>query len=27
VSEKTRWIVEQHGLFQAYYYNHLLWKR
>ena len=22
VSEKTRWIVEQHGLFQAYYYNH-----
>ena len=22
VSEKTRWIVEKHGLFQAYYYNH-----
>ena len=22
VSEKTRWIVEQHGLFQTYYYNH-----
>ena len=22
VSERTRWIVEQHGLFQAYYYNH-----
>ena len=22
VSEKTRWIVEQHGMFQAYYYNH-----
>ena len=24
VSEKTRWIVEQHGLFQTYYYNHHL---
>ncbi len=22
VSEKTRWIVEKHGIFQAYYYNH-----
>ena len=22
VSEKTRWIVEKHGLFQSYYYNH-----
>tara|TARA_Y100000590_G_C15725255_1_gene1014985 strand:+ start:2761 stop:3318 length:558 start_codon:yes stop_codon:yes gene_type:complete len=22
VSEKTRWIVEKHGLFQTYYYNH-----
>jgi len=22
VSEKTHWIVEKHGLFQAYYYNH-----
>ena len=22
VSEKTRWIVERHGLFQTYYYNH-----
>ncbi|PPR46997.1 MAG: hypothetical protein CFH19_00773 [Alphaproteobacteria bacterium MarineAlpha5_Bin9] len=22
VSEKTRWIVEMHGLFQTYYYNH-----
>ena len=22
VSEKTRWIIEQHGLFQTYYYNH-----
>ena len=22
VSEKTHWIVQQHGLFQAYYYNH-----
>ena len=22
VSEKTRWVVEQHGLFQTYYYNH-----
>ena len=22
VSEKTRWIVAKHGLFQAYYYNH-----
>ena len=22
VTEKTRWIVEQHGLFQTYYYNH-----
>ena len=21
ISEKTRWIVEKHGLFQAYYYN------
>ena len=22
VSEKTRWIVEKHGFFQTYYYNH-----
>jgi len=22
VSEKTRWIVEKHGIFQAYYFNH-----
>ena len=22
VSEKTRWIIEKHGLFQSYYYNH-----
>ena len=22
VSEKTRWIIEKHGIFQAYYYNH-----
>ena len=22
VSEKTRWIIEKHGLFQTYYYNH-----
>ena len=22
VTEKTRWIVEKHGLFQTYYYNH-----
>ena len=22
VSEKTRWIVEKHGLFQVYHYNH-----
>jgi predicted HD phosphohydrolase len=22
VSEKTRWIIEKHGMFQAYYYNH-----
>ena len=22
VSDKTRWIVEKHGLFQTYYYNH-----
>jgi predicted HD phosphohydrolase len=22
VSEKTRWVVEKHGLFQTYYYNH-----
>ena len=22
VSERTRWIVEKHGVFQAYYYNH-----
>ena len=22
VSEKTHWIVEKHGLFQSYYYNH-----
>lgn len=22
VSEKTRWIVEKHGVFQTYYYNH-----
>ena len=22
VSERTRWIVEKHGLFQTYYYNH-----
>jgi predicted HD phosphohydrolase len=22
VAEKTRWIVEQHGIFQTYYYNH-----
>ena len=23
VSEKTHWIVKQHGIFQAYYYAHL----
>ena len=22
VSEKTHWIVQKHGLFQSYYYNH-----
>tara|TARA_Y100000590_G_scaffold212833_1_gene241165 strand:- start:4083 stop:4640 length:558 start_codon:yes stop_codon:yes gene_type:complete len=22
VSEKTRWIVEKHGIFQTYFYNH-----
>jgi Predicted HD phosphohydrolase len=22
VSEKTRWVIEKHGLFQTYYYNH-----
>tara|TARA_Y100000590_G_C15351288_1_gene875286 strand:+ start:94 stop:651 length:558 start_codon:yes stop_codon:yes gene_type:complete len=22
VSEKTSWIIEKHGLFQTYYYNH-----
>ena len=22
VSDKTKWIVEKHGLFQAYYFNH-----
>ena len=22
VTEKTRWIVEKHGIFQTYYYNH-----
>ncbi len=22
VSEKTTWIIEKHGLFQTYYYNH-----
>ena len=22
VSEKTAWIIEKHGLFQTYYYNH-----
>ena len=22
VSEETRWLVEKHGLFQAYYFNH-----
>ena len=22
VSEKTHWVVEKHGLFQTYYYNH-----
>ena len=22
VSEKTHWIVDKHGLFQSYYYNH-----
>ena len=22
VSEETRWIIEKHGLFQSYYYNH-----
>ena len=22
VNEKTRWIIEKHGLFQSYYYNH-----
>ena len=22
VTEKTQWIVQQHGLFQSYYYNH-----
>ena len=24
VSEKTRWIVEKHGIFQLYYYTHHL---
>jgi len=22
VSERTRWIIEKHGIFQTYYYNH-----